>query len=344
METGDARDVLRMLPPSGGDGVLLSSRVRIARNLPGKPFPFESSGREARKLAGEILEAFAALFGNAYRAFAVNDIPRLDRRVMVERHLMSPEFARGGPGRVILFLPRDNVQVLINEEDHLRIQIIGGGYDFLRMWETLDRYDDALNRRLDFAFHGAAGYLTSCPTNVGTGLRVSVLLSLPALAAAGGIEPLFNALGRIGALIRGIHGEGSGSMGNLYQIATGSGEGKDERTLIGEFETLVATVLEREEKALSRIDAGKVARSLRRTLAAAAGKKRLRCREAFRALSLLRLAEKLGIISRSGKLDALFLLMLPAGIRKEAALPMTGDEVDAARAVIIRRETGGIHV
>ncbi|MFA5645880.1 MAG: hypothetical protein WDA18_05960 [Candidatus Ratteibacteria bacterium] len=344
MSDGKEQEGFATLLRTVEDNVLFSSRVRIARNLSDEPFPWKSSGRVARSLSEKILTKFPSSLKGIYRAIPVDTIPRLERRVMVERRLMSPEFARGGPGRVILFFPKDSVQILINEEDHFRFQIIGKRYDFFQMWEILNQYDDILSEYFDFAFHPSIGYLTSCPTNIGTGLRVSVLLCLPALCLSGENVALFSALERAGILIRGFYGEGSRSMGYLYQVSTGSCEGKDELSLIEEFEAVVRTILDQEEKALFTLELERIVPLLQKALVSVRRKKNLKCTEAFRTLSLLRLSEKLGIISRLERLDELFVLMLPAGIRKRSGYPMNAEEVNRVRADLLREEIGGIYV
>ena len=149
----------------------------------------------------------------------VSDLDRIDRQFLVERQLISREHAEAQGARGVVIDPREQISLMINEEDHLRIQCMHSGLDVQAAWEQINRIDDLISEQVNYAFHPRLGYLTACPTNVGTGVRVSVLMHLPALVITRQIDKVFRSLQKISLAVRGLYGEGSQAMGDFYQIS-----------------------------------------------------------------------------------------------------------------------------
>src|SRR5439155_9857269 len=174
----------------------------------------------------------------------------LDRQFLVERQLISRELAAVLDGRRAVALdPNESVSIMVNEEDHLRLQVLRSGFSLDEAWSDIDRLDDALEARLTYAFHEQFGYLTACPTNVGTGMRASVMLHLPALGLTKQIDKVFRALQKINLAVRGLHGEGSRAFGDLYQISNQVTLGKSEAKILGEIREVIQTILQYERQA-----------------------------------------------------------------------------------------------
>jgi len=236
--------------------VVLSSRVRLARNLSGFPFP---PGAEAPERA-QILEIFrrcldsiGPLDDSAMRWIDLRRSPSLERRLLVERQIMSRQHelgrcanGRGGPDSprgLAVYEPDERISVLVNEEDHLRIQVLRSGLDLAACLREGNEIDDKIERAVDYAFHPRFGYLTACPTNVGTGLRLSVMVHLPALKVTGELEKVRNAANDMGLAVRGIYGEGSEAAGGLFQISNQVTLGKSDEMLLREIEGQVVPMI-----------------------------------------------------------------------------------------------------
>src|SRR5207249_10427218 len=176
--------------------------------------------------------------------------PALDRQFLVERQLISRELAAvlDGPRGVAFDPDRESASVMVNEEDHLRLQVLRSGFALDEAWADIDRLDDALEARLVYAFHAQFGYLTACPTNVGTGLRASVMLHLPALGLTKQIEKVFRALQKINLAVRGLHGEGSRASGDFYQISNQVTLGKNETAILGEIREVIPQIINYERQ------------------------------------------------------------------------------------------------
>ena len=221
--------------------VVLSTRVRFARNLAGVPFP-DALNAEGRK---KVCETAKGAF-EGYQRFDFEKLDEAEKNAYTETHLCSPQFAASeGAGRV-LFIGEDGaVSVMVNEEDHFRIQAIVSGLDPERAFEVACRADDRLSG-LDVAFSDRYGYLTACPTNLGCAMRVSAMLHLPALAAAGEIKRLSMAADQLGFTLRGAFGEGSESLGELYQISNKSSGSSSEKEIIKAFSKVIGQVVDAE--------------------------------------------------------------------------------------------------
>src|SRR5215218_756399 len=220
--------------------IVISSRIRLARNIAGVQFLTRCSrGQRStleRKVRDTVLESQVA---PSMLYVDLEGAPEMDRLLLVERHLISKHHAAAEGARGVAIGENETLSIMINEEDHLRIQVLRSGLQLEEAWEQINKLDDVLESKLDYSFHPRFGYLTACPTNVGTGIRVSVMLHLPALKMTGEIEKVFQALQKISLAVRGLYGEGSQAMGDFYQISNQVTLGKSEQKIIEELKDVV---------------------------------------------------------------------------------------------------------
>lgn len=241
-------------PAPSGD-IVLSTRIRLARNLRGYPFPPQLEPKRAGQVVAEVERAVDALprDGAGYRVLRLDRVGALDRQVLVEKHLISPQHARGVEGTAVVLREDEVVSVMVNEEDHVRVQCLLPGLQLERAWELADRVDDALQGLLDFAYDERRGFLTTCPTNVGTGLRASVMMHLPGLVMTGQAGRVFNGLSKVGVVVRGLYGEGSEAKGGIFQISNQITLGPSERDIVENLLAVSRQLLERERSARERL-------------------------------------------------------------------------------------------
>src|SRR5258707_3534160 len=220
--------------------IVISSRIRLARNLAGHPFLGRASRAQRNALVKQIS---SVLLDNpvAPNSFYVNldDAPEIDRNLLVERHLISKQHATSEGARGVCVSGDETVSIMVNEEDHLRIQVLRSGLQLDEAWSQINAIDDSLEGKLNFSFHPRFGYLTACPTNVGTGIRVSVMLHLPALKLTGEIEKVFRAAKDMKLAVRGLYGEGTEATGDFYQISNQTTLGKSEEEILSDVRHLV---------------------------------------------------------------------------------------------------------
>lgn len=328
--------------------VVLSSRVRLARNVAG--FPFLTSASEAQK--HELLELCHRRLLDANLAERVlwvdlRESPKLDRQLLVERHLISRQHSQGESPRGAAISLDESVAVMVNEEDHVRIQVIRSGMQLSDVYARADQIDDRIEDNVEFAFSPEFGYLTACPTNVGTGIRVSVMLHLPALKITGEIEKVKRAARDMHLAVRGFHGEGTDAIGDLYQVSNQTTLGKSESEILSDFESEIIPRLIDYEHAARRALVERRADVLDDKIYRAWGILRharmLQTEEALHLLSQLRLGVSLGRIQEVdlGTLGELMLMSQPAHIQRLAQRQLGGDERRAFRATFIRNRLGG---
>src|SRR6202521_5732986 len=228
----------------------MSSPIRLARNLAEFPFISRASEQDRaeieRILRERVLQIQAA---DAMQYFNVNELDGIDRQFLVARQLISREHAESEGARGVAIDRHEQVSLMINEEDHLRIQVMHSGLDLQNAWAQIDRIDSLIAQQVTFAYHPKLGFLTACPTNVGTGLRVSVMLHLPALVITRQIDKVFRSLQKISLAVRGLYGEGSQAMGDFYQISNQITLGRAEADLGKQVGDVVPTIIEYERKA-----------------------------------------------------------------------------------------------
>jgi protein arginine kinase len=237
------------LNPDGPETeIVISSRARLARNVTGFPYVHCAGNDKLSEIVSTVLEAAKIAGFDSLDFFRNEDLDDLHKNIFIERHLISPTLASQNANRGVLVLEGERCSILINEEDHLRMQSFRSGFNPMGAWEDVDSIDDRLAQAIPFSFSREYGYLTACPTNIGTGLRVSILIHLPALVLTKEIQHVIHSAGQIGLAVRGYYGEGSDVIGNLFQISNKSSLGRTERAIIDELISAVKKIIEYEKK------------------------------------------------------------------------------------------------
>lgn len=229
--------------------IVISSRIRLARNLRDFKFAAKIDQEEAYRVIDEIKSVIANDEVTSQLDFQLNylkDIPDIEQNILVEQHIISPQLSKNKNKSAFMISKDKNITIMINEEDHLRIQVLNSGLSLEECLKTANMIDDILEENLDYAFDKDLGYITSCPTNLGTGLRASTMLHLPALAMTNQLEKLLLAISQIGVAVRGVYGEGTKSMGNLYQISNQGTLGAQEETLVERIKQITMQLVEKE--------------------------------------------------------------------------------------------------
>jgi protein arginine kinase len=330
-----------------GDGpesdIVVSSRIRLARNLAGRKFQAKATPEELADIESEVggyLREREGRFGKLYYRLA--ELDEVDRHVLVERHLISREHAAADAYRAVAASDDERLSIMINEEDHLRVQVLRSGMRLAEAWQEIDELDTKLSGVFEFAFHQKWGYLTACPTNVGTAVRVSVMVHLPALVLTREIEKVFRAMAKINLAVRGLYGEGTQAYGDLYQISNQTSLGKPEEKIIGNIESIVPGVIAYERKARAHIveaNRAQVEDRLWRALGMLAQARLLTSEETMHLLSAVRLGVNTGVLPAipTRTLNELFLLTQPAHLQKVTGRALSAEERDVERAVFVRK-------
>lgn len=303
--------------------IVISSRIRLARNLAEFPFVRRASDDEKSQIARQVQTKIESL-EELWSRILYLDLERLDevdRQFLVERQLMSREMAESEGDRSVAIDLDERFSVMVNEEDHLRIQVMCSGLDLQTAWDRIDRLDDNLESKLNYAFHESLGYLTACPTNVGTGLRVSVMLHLPALVITREIDKVFRSLQKINVAVRGLYGEGSQFMGDFYQISNQITLGRTEQELVQTVSEVVPRIIEYERRAREFL-VNESEQDLHDDVSRAYGilctAKKISSEETLHYLSKVRMGVNLGLIRsiEIGTINKLFVHTQPAHLQK----------------------------
>lgn len=324
--------------------VVLMTRIRLARNLAGHRFPGWSRDAERETVLARCREALAAS-GAMKRSLnaSLGDLSELERQVLVERHLISRELA-GAKHPAGLVINRDQtVSVMVNEEDHLRVQVLRAGFQLKKAWTQINGLDSELEERLDFAFDPALGYLTACPTNLGTGMRASAMMHLPALVISGQMEKVVRAVNQLGMVVRGLFGEGSDASGSIFQISNQTTLGESEETILKRLGSVLQSIVEHELNAREKLldaDTPKLFDKIGRAYGILQNCHQLSSSEAMNLLSLLRLGIDLGLFPETTRAvtDRLFIEAQPGHIQTSGQLELEPAKRDARRAELVRRE------
>jgi len=327
--------------------VVISSRVRLARNLAGLPFLSRCSGEQQQELETRLRKEVLAS-GIDASAFYVDVAAAgaLDRQLLVERHLISRQHAAAKHPRGVAISGDEDLAIMVNEEDHLRIQVMRSGLALGDAIERINAVDDKLEDRLDFAFHSRYGYLTACPTNVGTGLRVSVMLHLPALKLSGAIKKALQAARDMRLAVRGLYGEGTEASGDFFQLSNQTTLGKSEEQIVEEFSGRIVPEIIRYEQTARQALLRDQRIALEDKVFRAAGMLRaarlIGAEEAMYMLSLLRLGVVSGLVSDVdlATVNELFLVTQPAHLQRILSRELSRQQRAQERARLIRRRLG----
>src|SRR5216117_4018727 len=322
--------------------VVISSRVRLARNLRNRPFPGWAKKAERSSIL-ELIRSRVETLPEMQEAFAesLQDLSALDRQVLVERHLISREHAAKGVVSAVVMNRRQTLSIMINEEDHLRMQSIRSGLQLRQAFKLIDKIDSTLESKLDFAYDPRLGYLTACPTNVGTGMRASAMLHLPGLVLSEMINQVIQAVNKIGLAVRGLYGEGTEAMGNLFQISNQTTLGEKEDEIISRLNKVIETIIEKEQDA-RQVLIQKKPNTLWDQIGRAYGlltyAHAMTSKEALNLLSVVKLGIDLGAFPEEKRLpiDELFIDIQPAHLQKSSQQKLNAEERDHLRAQIIR--------
>jgi protein arginine kinase len=322
--------------------IVISSRVRLARNLAKLPFPGWAKKSERVRILEEIkpeVDTLAPIKDGFSEQ--LNELSATEKQVLVERHLISREHAAKGMGSAVVINPQQTISIMINEEDHLRMQAITCGLELEKTFQLIDEIDTALEAQLDFAFDEELGYLTACPTNVGTGMRASAMVHLPGLVLGEQINQVVNSVNKIGLAVRGLYGEGTEAMGNLFQVSNQTTLGEKEDQIIGRLHKVIETLIQRETQARENLMATK-----RTTLMDQIGRAygilthaySISSKEALNLISVLRLGIDLGFFPEEGRgiVNELLMETQPAHLQNLSQQKLAAEERDHLRADIVR--------
>ena len=332
-----------MTGESGHDAVVLTSRVRLARNLRGESFPGWATKESRIDVLNRIKEQVEDL-SEMKDGFSqeLDSLSSLQKQVMVERHLISREQAARGEGSAAVVNRKQTLSLMINEEDHLRMQAIRPGLRLSEAYELVSSVDEKLEDRLEFAFDHELGYVSACPTNLGTGMRASSMLHLPALVLSDQIGQVLQGVGKLQLAVRGFFGEGTESLGNLFQISNQSTLGESETTIIRRLERVIGDVATYERNARLRLieeDPEMVFDRVGRAYGTLRHAYVITSKEALNLLSLLRLGAELGFFPGEAVslCDTLLMEIQPAHLQLHTDRKLSPEQRDSIRAEIIRR-------
>ncbi len=321
--------------------VVLSTRIRLARNIKEFEFPNRYSKEESKKILEKLQEITLSL-GYGLKFIKLKDIDDITKISLIEKHLLSPEFAMSKENnKAVLINDDENICIMINEEDHIRMQVFSAGLDLENLLNLSKEIDEKLENLVNYAYSNKYGYLTSCPTNVGTGMRASVMVHLPALTATGNIGKVLQAVNNFGMNIRGIYGEGSQSQGNVYQIFNNQSLGISELEIIKNVRAITEKVIEQER--LARKYLGKKQINLENGVYRAYGlllySSKISSEECRKLLSDVKLGTDLGIIKELNdmQVNKLQLYTKPGNLQKYFGKILAGEERDIKRAEIIKK-------
>ncbi len=327
--------------------IVMSCRVRLARNLADFPFIRRCTDIDRVNIESTVRERLQA--DERFGAFAFLNVAHLDdidRQMLVERQLISRELAGAEGARTVAIGPLEQQCVMINEEDHLRIQVIKSGFDLAEAWRQIDALDDWIEERVDYAFDERLGYLTACPTNVGTGMRVSVMLHLPALGLAHQIERAFRGLQQINLVVRGLYGEGSQAMGDFYQVSNQITLGRSEQDLLNRVGEVVPVLIDYERKArqfLMSESQNDLFDQIRRAYGTLQNAQQISSQEALHLLSRIRLGVNLGLLDdvEIPVVNKLLINTQPAHLQKVLRKALNSNQRNVQRATYVQSFLGG---
>lgn len=325
--------------PASDDDVVVSSRVRLARNLARYSFPHQAGEKELEAVIGEVE---SALKKTGFSLERLDGMGQSDRLLLVEQYLVSRDLLKNPSHRGVMVNRERNLAIMLNEEDHLRIQSILPGSQLKEAWVAGNRVDDLLEAELEYAFSEKIGYLTTCPTNVGTGLRASVMLHLPALQMVNQVKKVLSVLPHVGLSVRGVYGEGTESVGNLYQISNQVTLGLSEEEIIGKILSVTKQVIDQERSAREALLANDSRLQLEDRVHRAYGLMRearlLSSEEALTLWNNVLLGVELNLISglTVEQVKELFFLVRPAILQHLIGKDLTPEERDYYRAAVVR--------
>lgn len=325
--------------------IILTSRIRLARNIKNIPFPYLASDSQTEQVLKEVnnvVNSQKEVFSD-YMNINLAQLSPLERQLCVEKHIISPQIAKDVRNSVVLLRKDEAVSIMINEEDHIRIQCLFPGLQLENTWEMADNIDDVLESGLEYAFNERLGYLTACPTNIGTGMRASLMMHLPGLVITKRINRILSALSQIGLAVRGLYGEGTEVIGNIIQISNQITLGQSEKEIIGNIYGIARQLMEQEETARQELlneGREKLADRACRAYGILSNARIISSQETIQLLSDLRLGVDLGLTDNLDRkiLNQLLIMIRPAFLQKIEGKEFNAYERDICRAALIREK------
>jgi len=324
--------------------IVISSRVRIARNLLNLPFPMLATNQQSNDVMKQLTEVpqsgkLSSL--GQFDTYLIAELDELDKRVLMEKHLISPNMANETRGGAVVLSDNEAVSIMINEEDHLRIQCLYPGFQIKEACTLASRIDDIFEEQINYAFDEKHGYLTACPTNVGTGIRASVMMHLPALVLTQQINRILSAVTQVGLTVRGLYGEGTEAQGNLFQISNQITLGQSENEIIDNLYSVVRQIIEHERAARDRLLAESKIRiedRVNRSFGILSHASIMDSKEAAQRLSDIRLGADLGLLPGVTQevLNELMVMTQPGFLQHTFNEKLGPEQRDLRRAELIR--------
>lgn len=328
-----------------GDNIVISSRIRLARNVKKYPFSCRLSEEQAYNLIDDVKNSIKnsrTVFGDSFDFINLNEKSEIEKHSLLENHSVSPELINKNKPSAVLIKDDETVSIMINEEDHIRIQTVFPGYNIKKAWELADKIDNLVEESIEYAFDEDYGYLTSCITNVGTGIRASFMIHIPLIEMFGQVENLGQAISKFGMTLRGIYGEGSEPLGSIYQISNQVTLGKSECEIIDALKNVTNQIIEQENELRQnlmknhRID---LEDKIFRSYGVLSNCRKINSKEAMQLLSDLRLGIITGILETNGDVNIYKIMMdiQPGNLIKNMSKSVSADERDIQRAKYIRK-------
>lgn len=327
--------------------IVISTRLRLARNLAQKPFPNKAKKKELFEILSLIHGAIERI--NLFKDslfLKINELDNVDKQFLIERHLMSHEHAANPEGKALIVSREEVLSLMINEEDHIRLQVMQSGFNLDETWNIINAVDDALSQSLDFAYSINWGFLTACPTNTGTAMRGSVMLHLPALVMTKQINKVLAAIAKLSFASRGFYGEGTQASGNFYQISNQVSLGHSEQDVIQNIHGLIRQVIEQEEQARQAMlvqNRSLLEDKIFRAFGVLKSAHIISSQETIELLSMVRLGIDLQVVKDVDRksINELFITIQPAHLQKIEGKKLSSSERDIKRADLIRQKLGG---
>lgn len=327
--------------------IVISSRIRLARNLKRVPFSHWANKKQKEDVLKKAKDAITAsnyTKGSLFLYMA--DLNNLDKQFLIERHLISKEHALHANHKAVVIGDKEILSIMINEEDHLRMQVMQSGFNLDQAWQIISKIDEEFTKKLEFAYSDTWGYLTACPTNTGTGVRASVMLHLPALVLSKQINKVLQAISKLSLTARGFYGEGTEASGNFFQISNQVTLGHSEEDILDNIARIIKQVIGHEEnarKALFEQDRARIEDRIWRAFATLKNAHIITSKEAINLFSSVRLGVDMDILKDLNiqSINKIFILMQPAHLQKIEKKMLSPQERDMKRAELIRKELGG---
>ena len=327
------------------DDIAISSRIRLARNIKGYPFPTAASPQNLQEISSVVTLAAKGtetLGGKEMMYFLPEELSDIDRKLLLERRLVSPDFIRNPQNRALFVCPGETCSLMVNEEDQLRIQAIRPGFQLEEVWKHISQTDDELGCHLEYAFDDQLGFLTSCPTNVGTGMRASVMLHLPGLVLTGQIASTVQGIAKLHMAVRGIFGEGSDNCGNLFQISNQSTLGESETKIIDNLSSVIKQLIQQEKHARRKLledNRYAIFDNVGRSYGLLRHSYKISFKEAMNCLSGLRVGVDMNLFTLMDihKVNELFIAIGAAHLQKRQTGEHSEGDIDILRAECCRK-------